>query len=49
MEWFGITALGDVDPIKRLMRCDYQEPTVQPDLLHEEAAGRKVFVLFVIN
>ncbi|KAF2899723.1 hypothetical protein ILUMI_06449 [Ignelater luminosus] len=39
MEWFGITLYGFPDYFKDLMRPDYKEPEVQPDLYEVIAKG----------
>ncbi|XP_017774676.1 PREDICTED: uncharacterized protein LOC108561316 [Nicrophorus vespilloides] len=39
MEWFGVTKYGASDPIKDMMRSDYEEPTVQKDLFEAWKAG----------
>ncbi|XP_023311428.1 uncharacterized protein LOC111692009 [Anoplophora glabripennis] len=36
MEFFGLTAYGVSDPIKDMMRPDYQEPTEPPKDIHSD-------------
>lgn len=45
MEWFRITYDGPQDPIKDMLRDDYEEPKEQIDLIQQYEQGTRTRLL----